>query len=95
MKKVLFFAAALAVVSLTSCGKGDKNAEATDSTANTEVGGVPADTAVTAEGVVTVKSSVTTKPAITRIKRKLNRTIVFIFFRFFFFLSSRIMLSRL
>lgn len=53
MKKVLFFAAALAVVSLTSCGKGDKNAEATDSTANTEVGGVPADTAVTAEGVVT------------------------------------------
>ena len=53
MKKVLFFAAALAVVSLTSCGKGDKNAEATDSTANTEVGGVPADTVVTAEGVVT------------------------------------------
>ena len=53
MKEVLFFAAALAVVSLTSCGKGDKNAEATDSTANTEVGGVPADTVVTAEGVVT------------------------------------------
>lgn len=53
MKKVIFFAAALAVVSLTSCGKGDKNAEATDSTANTEVGGVPADTVVTAEGVVT------------------------------------------
>ena len=53
MKKVLFFAAALAVVSLTSCGKGDKNAEATDSTANTEVGGVPADTVVTAKGVVT------------------------------------------
>lgn len=53
MKKVLFFVAALAVVSLTSCGKGDKNAEATDSTANTEVGGVPADTVVTAEGVVT------------------------------------------
>ena len=53
MKKVLYFAAALAVVSHTSCGKGDKNAEATDSTANTEVGGVPADTVVTAEGVVT------------------------------------------
>ena len=53
MKKVLFFVAALAVVSRTSCGKGDKNAEATDSTANTEVGGVPADTVVTAEGVVT------------------------------------------
>ncbi|MGM9853910.1 MAG: hypothetical protein ACI30N_08095 [Muribaculaceae bacterium] len=63
MKKVLFFAAALAVVSLTSCGSDKKDAEAKD-TVNTEVGGEPAaaaaagaaayvDTIVTAEGVVT------------------------------------------
>lgn len=31
MKKILFFAAALAVVSLASCGNGEKNAEAVDS----------------------------------------------------------------
>lgn len=41
MKKILFFAAALAVVSLASCGKGDKAAEAVDS-----------DTVVVAEEVV-------------------------------------------
>ena len=64
MKKILFFAAALAVVSLTSCGSGNKDAEAKDTT-NQEVGGAPAatsdaankatyvDTIVTAEGVVT------------------------------------------
>ena len=41
MKKILFFAAALAVVSLTSCGSGNKEAEGTDTT-NHEVGGTPA-----------------------------------------------------
>lgn len=66
MKKILFFAAALAVVSLTSCGSGNKEAEGTD-TVNKEVGGTPAatndnkgvnipagvDTILSAEGVIT------------------------------------------
>lgn len=66
MKKILFFAAALAVVSLTSCGSGNKEAEGAD-TAKHDVGATPdaandnkgdnipagVDTIRSAEGVIT------------------------------------------
>lgn len=40
MKKILYFAAALAVVSLTSCGSGSKEGEGTD-TVELDAGATP------------------------------------------------------